>query len=133
MTDNWIAACGLDCETCSIRRAPFDDASLEECISWYREMDWLKSGEGKPEILERRLYCKGCLGDRSLHWSVGEDGTVSCWILDCCVDQRGLRFCSQCDVFPCDRLTEWSKKNDAYAEAYARLRRMAAKPTGGAG
>jgi len=132
MADEWMAACGLDCQACSIRRAPFDDSALEECISWYREMGWLEPGEGRAEILERKLYCTGCMGDRSSHWSVDEDGHVMCWILDCCVDQRRLRACSECDAFPCEKLREWSKTNTEYAAAYARLRKMAAESMGGA-
>jgi hypothetical protein len=87
-------------------------------------MGWLKADEGKAEILERRMYCNGCKGDRSVHWSVNDDGTVSCWILECCVDRKGLEFCSQCGEFPCDRLTEWSKENDGYGAAFARLQSM---------
>ena len=124
MANEWIAACGLDCESCSIRRIPFDDAALEECIAWFREMGWLEAGEGKTEILERGMYCKGCKGDRDVHWSVNDDGAVSCWILDCCVDRKGHEFCSQCAEFPCDRLVEWSKENESYASAFVRLESM---------
>ncbi|MCK5247821.1 methyltransferase domain-containing protein [Candidatus Bipolaricaulota bacterium] len=118
----WIAACGLDCESCDIRRLPFDEAAAEICVRWYREMGWLTLEEGVAEALERKLTCNGCKGDRSVHWSVSDDHM--CWILECCVDRRGHDFCSQCENFPCDRLTEWSKKNDGYAEAFARLEAM---------
>jgi len=121
MANEWIAACGLDCESCTLRRLPFDDDALAECEAWFRDMGWLKASEGKAEILDRKMYCNGCKGDRSIHWSVDADGCVSCWILGCCVDRNGLDFCSQCDEFPCDRLTEWSKENEGYAAAFARL------------
>jgi len=91
-------------------------------VKWYREMGWLTSEEGVAEALERNMICNGCKGDRSVHWSVSDD--QMCWILECCVDQRGYVFCSQCEGFPCDRLTEWSKKNDGYAKAFARLKAM---------
>jgi hypothetical protein len=64
------------------------------------------------------MYCKGCHGDRSIHWS------SDCWILKCCVDDHGLEHCSECDTFPCDRLVEWSGGNDSYTSALQRLRRM---------
>ena len=118
MATEWMAACGLDCESCSIRRIPFDDEALKECVVWFREMGWLKEGEGKAEILERGMYCNGCKGDRTVHWS------ISCAILECCVDQRNLSSCSECGEFPCQRLTAWSKTNDRYAEAFARLQKM---------
>jgi len=125
----WIAACGLDCESCSIRRLPFDDAAAEECIAWYREMGWLKPTEGLSEALERGMTCHGCRGDRSVHWSVDERETVTCWILACCVDKRGLDLCSECDGFPCDRFVEWSKESEAYRKAHERLEKIrAARP-----
>ena len=127
MRNEWIAACGLDCEACSIRRLPFDEDAEKECVVWYREMGWLKPEEGRAEILERGMYCHGCKGDRSVHWSVNDDGTPSCWILACCVDQRGHVFCSECSEFPCNRLTEWSKQNEGYAAAYERLHEMKAR------
>jgi len=68
------------------------------------------------------MTCNGCRGNRSVHCSVSNDHMR--WILECCVDQRGHDCCSQCEDFRCDRLTEWSKKNDGYAEAFARLKAM---------
>ena len=124
MTDQWMAACGLDCEECSIRRIPFDRRAADECTRWFRNMGWLEEGEGVSEIIDRGMYCNGCKGDRSIHWSVSADGDVECWILDCCVDRRGLESCAACVDFPCDRLTEWSKQNAEYSGAYARLQRI---------
>lgn len=113
-----IAACGLDCGECDIRRVPVNAEAAARVVSWFREMDWLEEGEGVPEILERAMYCKGCHGDRSVHWS------SDCWILKCCVDEKGFEFCYQCEVFPCGRLEEWSKGNEGYAEALNRLNQM---------
>ncbi len=117
----WIAACGLDCGGCSIRRLPFDEDAAAECIAWYRRMGWLTPDEGTAEAIERKMYCRGCKGDRSVHWSVNEDGDVDCWILVCCVDEKGLEFCSECSEFPCDRLVEWSKGSADYRAAFDRL------------
>ena len=126
MTTQWIAACGLDCELCSIRRIPFDDEAAQRCIRWYREMGWLREDEGMQAVLDRGMYCRGCKGERSIHWSVDE-GKVDCFILDCCVDGKGLEFCSQCNEFPCNRLREWSARNDGYAAAFTRLEMMNAQ------
>jgi len=60
----------------------------------------------------------GCHGDRSLHWS------PDCWILQCCVDEKGLRYCYECHVFPCERLREWAGQNEGYAQALERSQRM---------
>lgn len=110
-----MAACGLDCGTCSIRCFPFDEKAACEAIPWYRKMGWLGEGEGVAEAVAKRLLCHGCHGDRAAHWS------ADCWILQCCVDQKGLRHCAECGAFPCKRLVAWSKSDASYAKAFARL------------
>jgi hypothetical protein len=112
-----MAACGLDCGSCSIRRFPFDEAAAEEAIGWYRKMGWLTDDEGVAEAIEKKMVCHGCHGDRQAHWS------ADCWILQCCVDERGLQYCSECAEFPCDRLERWSKSDEAYGQAFERLSR----------
>ena len=123
-SSEWIAPCGLDCEACSIRRLPFDEQAAKTCVDWYREMGWLSATEGRDAAVERGMICNGCRGDRAIHWGVDADGTVSCWILACCVDEKRLEFCSDCGDFPCDRLAEWSKENDGYSKAFRRLTMM---------
>jgi hypothetical protein len=97
---------------------PFDAEAAEEVVAWFRKEGWLKENEGVAEAIERSMYCKGCHGDRSIHWD------AECWILHCCVDERGLNHCSECEVFPCGRLQEWSEQREGYGEALERLRRM---------
>jgi hypothetical protein len=130
MTDsNWIAACGLDCEACEIRRLPFDENAAATCVAWYRKMGWLGEEEGVEDALAREMTCRGCHGDRSVHWSVEEDGI--CWILECCVDRRGHEHCSECEEFPCEHLVDWSKQNAGYGRAFGRLEQMADSAQGG--
>lgn len=117
-----IAACGLDCGTCEIRLLPTDEAAAAVTVDWYRRQGWLKENEGVAEALARKMYCCGCHGDRSIHWS------ADCWILHCCVDGHGLAHCSQCAEFPCTRLLEWSQQNEGYAAALRRLRDRAGQP-----
>lgn len=119
--ESLIAVCGLDCGACDIRRAPFDEEAARAVVTWYREQGWLEEDEGLEQALARGMYCMGCHGERSLHWS------PDCWILQCCVDDRGLQHCSECDVFPCERLREWAGENDGYAQALQRLQRMRAE------
>lgn len=118
MNREWIAACGLNCETCQIRLAPFDPAAAEAVLKWFKSQGWLAEDEGIPEVLERKIYCTGCRGSRETHWS------ADCWILACCVDQHSLTNCSQCEDFPCDRLVEWSQEDESYREALKTLRKM---------
>ena len=119
--ERMIAVCGLDCTECDIRRIPTDDEAAKRMVRWFRQMGWLKEDEGVSEIIERSMYCKGCRGDRSVHWD------ANCKILHCCVDQKGLTSCHECDDFVCERLEEWAQnahpsQSAKYAKALDRLR-----------
>ena len=120
MSSLTIAACGLNCETCEIRLAPFDSAAADVIVKWYKSQGWLAEDEGMAEVIERKMYCTGCLGNRDTHWS------ADCWILECCVDQHRLENCSQCPDFPCERLVEWSEGDASYRDALVRLKQLSA-------
>jgi len=111
-----MAACGLDCSGCEIRRAPTDAQAAQVIVDWFRKEGWLTAEEGMAEVLERKMYCCGCLGDRAVHWS------ADCWILACCVDEHGLTNCSQCAEFACQRLEAWATQNAGYGAALERLK-----------
>jgi hypothetical protein len=113
-----MAACGLNCQTCEIRLAPSNQHAADVLIKWFKSEGWLAGDEGMPEVIERKMYCTGCLGSRDTHWS------GDCWILTCCVDQHGLTNCSQCGDFPCERLVTWSEQNDSYRQALKTLTRL---------
>jgi len=116
-----IAVCGLDCGPCEIRRAPNEPDAAQRLVAWFKKEGWLKEDEGINEVIERRMYCMGCRGDRSVHWS------SDCWILKCCVDDKGHEFCYECSMFPCERLSEWAKQSDDYGPALQRLKKMKEK------
>ena len=40
--------------------------------------------------------CKGC----------GSESRPDCNLHSCCVKEKGLRFCSECDDFPCESLSK---------------------------
>jgi hypothetical protein len=122
-SESIIAVCGLDCTGCPLRTADTDAEAAGHLVGWFKAEGWLKEDEGVPELMQRGPYCRGCRGDRSVHWS------AECWILQCCVDDKGLTFCYECDVFPCERLSEWAAENEGYTEALNRLRRMKGKLT----
>ena len=107
-----MAACGLICNDCPIFQASDDPRIAGSISKWFKENQNI---DIKPE----QIGCSGCLGNREKHWS------PECWILKCCVDDRGLDNCSQCDEFPCDRLNKWAGENDKYAEAITRLKEIA--------
>jgi hypothetical protein len=119
-THEMIAACGLDCGGCPIRTADTDAGSAKVLLGWFRSQGWLSADEGVAELMQRGPYCRGCHGDRSIHWS------ATCWILQCCIDDRKLTYCYECGVFPCERLSEWAGQSQAYARALHRLQSMKA-------
>ena len=106
-----IAVCGLICDKCDIMEATHNKETAKRIAEWFRkELDI----EVKPED----IHCRGCRGDREMHWS------ADCWILKCCADERNLEFCYQCSEFPCGKLREWVKENERYGEALERLKEM---------
>jgi len=113
-----MAACGLLCGPCSIRQIPFETEEARKAINWFKEMGWLDQKEGISEAIAKGMYCKGCHGARTTHWS------ADCWILECCIDEKGLEHCDECDGFPCDNLVDWSKQNEDYSTALERLKEL---------
>jgi len=114
-----IAVCGIDCTACTIRIASLGDTeAVEELVVWWKKEGWLKEDEGMPELLKQSPFCQHCRGDRSMHWS------ANCWILKCCVDDKGLEYCYECEQFPCERLNKWAQGNSDYTQALERLHQM---------
>ncbi len=109
------SVCGLECESCEILNVPNDPKAARSVADWFREMGWLKDGEGVDYVVTKAPYCLGCKGDRGVHWS------DDCWILKCCVDERQLDNCGECDEFPCERLQDWSRESESYSQAFSRL------------
>lgn len=106
-----IAPCGLDCSECDIYRAASEPEARERILAWFKT-------ERKISLKPEQIACQGCLGDRSAHWS------PDCGILQCSVDQRGLKSCSTCGEFACDRLETWASHGRKYAAALERLKGM---------
>lgn len=110
------SACGIDCSTCVIKLAPSDPSAAVEAIEWFRQQGWLKPYEGLEEVIERKMYCCGCKGSRDTHWS------SDCFILNCCVDRKGLEDCSCCEDFPCADYVSWSRQSEGHARAFELLK-----------
>jgi hypothetical protein len=104
-----VAVCGLVCEECDIRQAPSDTKLAQEIADWFR------TSRGK-EVDPGSIRCEGCRGPRENHWS------PDCWILKCCVDERGLESCGACPDFPCQALEEWAATSAKYGDALERLK-----------
>jgi len=106
-----IGACGLDCGQCDIRQAKDDPELAQHVVDWFKE-------ELAVDVKPEDLRCDWCKGDRGTHWS------ADCWILKCCVDDKGLEFCHQCGFFPCQELNDWAQGSEKYGNALEKLKRM---------
>lgn len=115
-----MGVCGLDCGTCEIRLAPRDPDAAEVVVDWFQKMGWLEEDEGIEEVVERGMVCKGCREDRSVHW------LPDCPLLICCVDEKRLEHCAQCDEFVCEKLEAFAADGQAHhREAVERLKQIA--------
>ena len=106
-----IAVCGLDCGPCDMREASDDPKLAKEIVEWFER-------ERNEGLKIEDIHCRGCKGDREEHWA------PDCWILQCCVDEKGLEFCSDCGDFPCDRLEKWATGSERYGIALDRLQSL---------
>lgn len=106
-----IAVCGLECHKCDIFQATDDPKAAQKIADWFKK-------ERNEDVRLENIRCLGCKEDRTKHWS------FDCWILKCCVDEKSLEFCYECDQFPCEKLIQWSKECKGYEEALDRLKNM---------
>ena len=109
-----LAPCGIDCAACNTRRAANDAQFAEQLAAKWRQ-------SGQPKATADWFKCQGCRGPSELVWSEG------CAIRACCIGQRHLDNCGQCEGFPCDHITRF--ETDGYkhhAQAVKRLREMRA-------
>ena len=109
--ESMIAPCGMDCAQCPIFIAARDPVAAERLAqAWH--------SSGHPDAKPSWFRCQGCRGDRSVRWS------EPCGISQCCVDDKDLDFCYECNEFPCERLEEWAAAHEHHRPALDRLKEM---------
>jgi hypothetical protein len=113
-----LACCGLDCGECDLKNLIHDDMAAERAVEWFKDRGWLSSTEGLDDAVQKGMYCKGCTGNRDIHWS------PDCEILVCCVDDKKLKNCAQCALFPCELLLERASDSERYRKALEKLKQM---------
>ncbi len=91
---NLVAVCGLYCGACPVFKAR-EDRALAERIA---------QNMGIPV---ERASCLGCRAEKGRIKHMGEP---MCPTYQCCVEQRGLQFCYQCQDFPCLKLAPCADK-----------------------
>jgi hypothetical protein len=120
-----VSACGIDCRSCDMLRLPYDKAVQDKILPWYRSNKWMAETDGLKEALDKGMYCKGCNVDQEHFWSKG------CKLAKCCLDEKKLKNCSECNKFPCPELVEWSKRDTRYTNALNYLTELRAKRQAG--
>ncbi len=107
---NLISVCGLNCGECEIYLAPDNHEIAKRLVTHFYGM-W-------DDVKTSDFSCSTCRGDRSECW------TEECWIRECCIENKKLDFCFECIEFPCNKLIEWSKESEKYANALETLKKM---------
>jgi hypothetical protein len=87
--------CGLFCGECKIYIAySTDNHSLQKEIA--KTTGKVKGRNISPE----QVKCLGCKGTMASNWRTG-------CAIRICAEERGLEFCYQCRVYPCDQLEKF--------------------------
>jgi len=79
---------------------------------WFRREKWLGESEGIKEVIDKRIYCKGCAVDKEIFWG------KNCEIALCCKNTKKLSNCSECNTFPCDKFKKWLDSHPPEASKY---------------
>ncbi|MBY8985745.1 MAG: DUF3795 domain-containing protein [Candidatus Lokiarchaeota archaeon] len=108
-----MAACGLICGTCHIHLAPENPKIAKKLVEDFKGR-WENV---KPEDFN----CIGCWGEDDEMWSSG------CEIRKCCIKDKNLNYCYECQEFPCQKLKEWANKDKKYEAALERLKNIKRK------
>ena len=96
--DQMTAPCGLDCFNCPMYLAN-DNEELRNAIS---------KKQGLP--LEKSV-CPGCRNAKGTIAFIGMKEPCSVYQ---CTEKKGIRLCSDCSDFPCDRLHPYADKASSF-------------------
>ena len=64
-----------------------------------------------------RLYkksCEGCHAEKGIVCWLHEVGLEVCDFYECCVIEKGLMHCGECDLIPCEKF--WKNKNPKWTD-----------------
>lgn len=106
-----LSCCGMVCTECGIYKAAHDPKVAEEEAGRWRSWG---HADAKPEWFQ----CQGCHGPDEVVWS----GDCA---IRACAKARKLGNCSECDDFPCEKVTAFETDgHEHHRAAIARLRSL---------
>ena len=82
-------------------------------------MGWFEEGEGASDVVKKVLLLTSMPHGRDCTRVLPD-----CEILKCLVDEKGLKYCHECEEFVCSRGVEWSEKSSQYKETLRDLERL---------
>jgi hypothetical protein len=89
--------CGLFCGDCEIYIA-YSTNNLESQRKIAKAKGKVKGRNVAPE----QVKCLGCKGTMASIWRTG-------CAIRACAEERGMEFCYQCRIYPCDQLQQFFK------------------------
>jgi hypothetical protein len=101
------AVCGLYCGACQVYIATTEDPARLAHLA------------ERLQMTEEALACHGCRSDK--RWPLCE----SCVMFECAA-RRGIEFCSQCSIYPCDDLRQFQAVMPHRRELWSDLDRIEA-------
>ena len=101
-----IGVCGIECYNCDIHLAPTDPQIAQKLAKHFKG-SW-------EDVKPQDFHCEGCTASDDQMWS------PDCWIRKC-AHEKGIVYCSECSIFPCEKYLEWTKKDEGYYKGYQRL------------
>lgn len=105
-----IAVCGLDCGNCDIYNASNNPEIAHQLVKQFQGA-W-------EDVKAEDFHCNGCRSNKTQCW------TPDCWIRECCVNNKNLEYCYECQEFPCIKLKKWANKSERYGNALNQLKKM---------
>lgn len=105
-----ISVCGLDCGNCDIYNASNNPEIAHQLVKQFQGA-W-------EDVKAEDFHCNGCRSNKTQCW------TPDCWIRECCVNNKNLEYCYECQEFPCIKLKKWANKSERYGTALNQLKKM---------
>lgn len=101
-----VTACGLYCGNCAIFTRGIKDTAKKlvelmrshgltrETMAMVPGADWYDGFEKGLSWCQDSVNCGGCRSEMRFN--------PVCELNKCCIQEKGLDFCFECDLFPCD-------------------------------